>query len=422
MVELFKNQWSVWRTVMPYAVIDLETTGLRASWHDRIVEIAIVHVADSGEIESEWCTLINPERDLGPQHIHGISAAEARQAPTFSHVAGLVADLLRSRVLVAHNLPFDAQFLLSEYRRLGVELSLTQDHGLCTMRLAGQFLPSSGRGLLDCCAIAGIDLTNAHAASHDARAAAELLAYFISIGGTPPPWRWVTPYQHWPNLPAVAFSPVLRRAEGHVESHFLSRLVERLPRTSNQDTDAYLDVLDRALLDRYVSATEADALVAVANSLNLSKEDVLELHRDYLQALATVAMSDGVLTAAEVSDLEAVATLLGLHGSVDQALRTAKHAVALVAGASTRLAGTIHLCAGDIVVFTGDMGDPREVWEARATRAGLRVGSGVTKKTRMLVAADPDTMSGKSQKAAKYGIPIVHPRAFTEMLSALPGG
>lgn len=338
----------------------------------------------------------------------------------FKQVAGMVADLLRSRVLVAHNLPFDAQFLVAEYRRLGMEIALGHEHGLCTMRLAGQFLPGSGRGLADCCDAAGVKLTNAHAALHDARAAANLLAYFISVAGAPPPWYRVVPYQQWPNLPATAVSPVLRRADGRMQSHYLSRLVERLPRTYNPDADAYLDVLDRVLLDRHISATEADALVSVAHDLGLGREDVLELHRDYLQALATVAVSDCTITSAEESDLKAVAALLGLNdGHVSRSIGTARHAVALIGGVPINGAKRFRLSAGDTIVFTGDMEEPREVWEGRATRAGLRVGASVTKQTRMLVAADPDSMSGKAQKAAKYGIPIVHVRAFVHMLPAI---
>ena len=70
-----------------YAVIDLETTGLNPDRHDRIVEIAIVHVDAAGDITYEWSTLVNPHRDMGPQHIHGISAADARRAPSFAQVA-----------------------------------------------------------------------------------------------------------------------------------------------------------------------------------------------------------------------------------------------------------------------------------------------------------------------------------------------
>jgi hypothetical protein len=50
-----------------------------------------------------------------------------------------------------------------------------------------------------------------------------------------------------------------QRVEGQVEEHFPARLVDRLPRTYRPDADAYLEILDRALLDRQISATEADA-------------------------------------------------------------------------------------------------------------------------------------------------------------------
>jgi DNA polymerase-3 subunit epsilon len=74
------------------------------------------------------------------------------------------------------------------------------------------------------------------------------------------------------------------------------------------------------------------------------------------------------------------------------------------------------LAAGDIVVFTGQMDEPREIWEARADAVGLSVGKGVTMKTKLVVAADPDSMSGKAGQAQKYGIPVVHPAAFLQML------
>ncbi len=38
---------------------------------------------------------------------------------------------------------------------------------------------------------------------------------------------------------------------------------------------------------------------------------------------------------------------------------------------------------------------------------------------RLLVAADPDTMSGKAKKARQYGVPIVHPVAYRDMLADL---
>lgn len=85
-----------------YAVVDVETTGLRPSWHDRIAEIGVVLVSRDGEITGEWSTLVNPRRDLGPQAIHAIRAADVRHAPTFGQIAGWLAGLLAKRVIVAH--------------------------------------------------------------------------------------------------------------------------------------------------------------------------------------------------------------------------------------------------------------------------------------------------------------------------------
>lgn len=404
-----------------YAVVDVETTGLRTSWHDRVVEIAIVQVDQRGGIESEWCTLVNPERDLGPQHIHGITAAEARRAPRFEHLAATIVGLFRGRVPVSHNWAFDGRFLAAEFERLGVKAPVQGETGLCTMRLAGQFLPATSRGLADCCLAAGITLTQAHSALHDARAAAMLLSYFLSVTGQPPPWAHrlnPSDQAEWPKLPVCDVAPVGRRVVGHVEEHFLSRLVDRLPRTHRPDADAYLEVLDRALLDRHISAIEAEALITVADGLGLGRADVVELHQHYLQALAAVAAADGVVTSEEQHDLTTVATLLGLDdGHVDHMLRMARHAVSAVGVRPARTAGRFCLEPGDVVVFTGEMDEPREVWEARANSAGLSVGRGITKKTRLLVAADPDSMSGKAQKAATYGVPVVHPAAFRQMLA-----
>jgi len=40
----------------------------------------------------------------------------------------------------------------------------------------------------------------------------------------------------------------------------------------------------------------------------------------------------------------------------------------------------------------------------------------VTKKVKLVVTADPDSLSGKARKAADYGIPIVTEEAFAAML------
>ncbi|MCS7483172.1 exonuclease domain-containing protein, partial [Umezawaea endophytica] len=69
---------------MGYAVVDVETTGIHPGRHHRVVEVAVVRLDTEGRVLDEWCTLVNPERDLGPQHVHGITAAEARLAPAWA--------------------------------------------------------------------------------------------------------------------------------------------------------------------------------------------------------------------------------------------------------------------------------------------------------------------------------------------------
>ncbi|MBQ1073515.1 hypothetical protein KBX06_10115 [Micromonospora sp. C31] len=401
-----------------YAVIDLETTGLRTSWHDRIVEVAVVHVDENGRVTDEWCSLVNPDRDLGPQAIHGISAAEARQAPRFDQVAGHLAGMLRGRVLVAHNLTFDGLFLHAEYQRAGIYAPIDQAAGLCTMRLAPDFLPSAGRSLHDCCRAAGLPPYQAHSALHDARAAAQLLSYYLTAAGSPPPWAdaaTAAARLSWPPITTQPVVAVQRRTAGQREQHFLARLVDRLPRLHEPRGDAYMDLLDQALLDRHISATEADALVATAEEFGLARVDIEHLHRTYLASLAGIALEDDVLTPNERSDLDQVARLLGLQRSdVDHALTTAASVIP-----QQRRPGAWQLQPGDVVVFTGAMEPPRWAWEEEARAAGLDVGNNVTKKTRLLIAADPDTMSGKAKKARQYGIPVVHPAAYQSMLAGL---
>ena len=67
------------------------------------------------------------------------------------------------------------------------------------------------------------------------------------------------------------------------------------------------------------------------------------------------------------------------------------------------------------MVFTGDMLRERSEWEAIARAHGLDPG-GVTKKTKVLVAADPNSLSGKAGKARGYGVPIITEAAFAKLL------
>ncbi len=401
-----------------YTVIDLETTGLFPAKHDRVVELGVVYLSEDGEIEDEWSTLVNPGRDVGPTHIHGVTAREVLNAPTFAELAPYVLRALSGRTLAAHNAVFDLMFLAAEFQRVGLPLAPGGPDALCTMRWSTRFLNATSRRLGDCCAAAGVVLEDAHSALGDAHATAMLLGCYLRGCGRPTPWsaeleRAATyPWPTW-DRPLPQVSMVQRsRAVAPRKGAWLDRIVASMPRIDEPAVEAYLEVLESAMLDRYLSAHEERDLLRLALDLGLNRERVLDLHRQYLAGLAALAWEDGVVTDVEHQELVQVADLLGLPGPyVQQALSEA-------AGRQPAPGRRFRLAPGDRVVFTGDMDLPRSEWIARAEAAGLVVG-GVTKATKIVVAADPDSLSGKAGKARAYGIPVVTEDAFARLLDDL---
>ncbi|MEA5117997.1 MAG: exonuclease domain-containing protein [Propionicimonas sp.] len=397
-----------------YTVIDLETTGFSPQLNDRVVEIAAVYVSESGQIEGEWTTLVNPGRDVGPTRVHGIAAKDVLDAPRFEDIAPHVLRSVTGRTIVAHNASFDTRFLAAELLRAGVPIQALPLPSLCTMQWAPRFLSAQSRRLADCCAAAGITLENAHSALGDARATARLLTAYLMCCGMPIPWQQVSDqcaHYAWPTyngqLPEVRMVQRPSASQRRPDA-WLDRIVARLPRASSVAEDSYLEVLGRALVDQYLSAHDQAELVALAADLGLGQEQLRDLHVRYLRAMGAVALADGVVTTEERRDLERVASCLGLGpGAVDQALAAPAPSTGLAAEG-------IQLHPGDRVVITGDTRRSRDEWISLLLAAGLQHG-GVTKSTRVLVAADPDSLSGKAEKARGYGVPVVTEAAFERM-------
>jgi DNA polymerase-3 subunit epsilon len=405
-----------------FAVVDCETTGLHPGRHHRIVELAIVSLGADWEPNDVWCTLLSPERDLGPTGIHGIRGRDVRDAPSFDAVVGDVLDRLGSRVVVAHNARFDSGFLEHELSRLGIDVSPLPT--LCTMRLAGKLRLGGDQSRLgDCCAAVGVTAAADHTAEGDALACAGLLAECIrvseprsveeAISGRP------LPQGSWPKSNSRATCRARGEVEGGAqEPSFLARLVQGIevhPGADALRVAPYLDVLDRAIEDRLLSPDEQEELAATAIMLQLSADRVRKLHGDYVATLVALARRDGVVTDRERADLILVSEALGIAG-VDGLLDRP-----IDANGNSR-AETAEL-AGKSVCFTGALtchyeGElvTRELAEELAEAAGMVVVPRVTKKLDMLVLADPDSLSGKAKKAREYGIRIVAESAFWSII------
>ncbi len=164
-----------------FAVVDVETTGMRASGHDRITEIAVVVVhGDRRELVLD--SLVNPGRPIPPAvcAITNITNAMVEQAPRFAEVADQVVGALAGRVFVAHNARFDWGFVSAEVRRAR-DLALDGPQ-LCTVRRARRLVKGvRSCGLDNLTQFFGFRNSARHRAAGDALVTADLLARLLRL-------------------------------------------------------------------------------------------------------------------------------------------------------------------------------------------------------------------------------------------------
>src|SRR6185312_4699179 len=164
-----------------FAVVDVETTGMRAVGGDRITEIAVA-VVQGGRREIVFDSLVNPERPIprAIRTITNITDEMVRHAPRFSDLAEQVMGALSGRIFVAHNARFDWNFVSAELRRTR---ALTLDGSrLCTVRLARRLVKGvRSCGLDNLCRFFGFDNRARHRAAGDALVTAELLYRLLAL-------------------------------------------------------------------------------------------------------------------------------------------------------------------------------------------------------------------------------------------------
>lgn len=160
---------------VPFAVVDVETTG-GAHWRGhRVVDLSIVEVL-GGRIVDRYEMLVNPGRAVPPSitALTGITTEMVRGAPYFEHVAEGVASRLAGRVFVAHNATFDWGFVSAELTRANVEVPPVPR--VCTIRMCRRLVPSLRRRNLDVVSRHfGVEVHDRHRAHGDALATARVL-------------------------------------------------------------------------------------------------------------------------------------------------------------------------------------------------------------------------------------------------------
>jgi DNA polymerase III subunit epsilon len=306
-----------------FAVVDLETTGFSPLVGDRIIEVAIVRVRADCSIADEYVTLVNPLRDVGAAHVHGIPQQDVAGAPTFQEILGDVLDRIGGVIVAGHNVRYDLDFLGAELSAAGVFLPAVPS--ICTLKLGYRLHPTlANHKLATCCAAAGLTNVRAHAALEDARSAADLLAVYLreaqSSGMTMKELLsadLVFP-TNWPSLPRTNRRAV-RSSDGRVQATtpYLARIVAGLSGVrSDEHVAPYMDLLERAMEDRQITEAEGEALRITATDWGLSREQVVGAHHDFMRAMVVAALADGRVTKSEREDLDAVASLLAMAPGV----------------------------------------------------------------------------------------------------------
>jgi DNA polymerase III subunit epsilon len=164
-------------------VIDTETTGLNPLTGDRVVEIGGVELFNHVPTGRHFHKYVNPDRRMTEDafQVHGLGDDFLADKPRFAEIVDEMIDFFGDAVLIAHNAPFDVQFL-------NFELEKAQRPGLAnkiidTVELAREKHPGARVSLDALCKHYGID--NSRRTLHGALLDSEILAdvYLELIGG-----------------------------------------------------------------------------------------------------------------------------------------------------------------------------------------------------------------------------------------------
>ena len=102
---------------MEFIAFDLETTGFMPRM-SQIVEIAAVKF-NNEKVVDQFSTLINPGQPIPPEatRVHGITDEMVARSPKIEEVLEGFATFCGEMVMVAHNAPFDTEFLKADIER-----------------------------------------------------------------------------------------------------------------------------------------------------------------------------------------------------------------------------------------------------------------------------------------------------------------
>jgi DNA polymerase-3 subunit epsilon len=170
---------------VPYAVVDLETTGLDPK-HDEIISFASIPIDLGRIVVRDVCTAtIRPERMPPPEtiRIHGLRPADLAGAPPLDQALDTIADAITGRVVVAHSAWVEREFLTRALKGAGLKLRRpVLDTAALAVRVLGKPPPEKGRvlPLSESARKLGLPVHRPHVAEGDALTTAQLFLALAS--------------------------------------------------------------------------------------------------------------------------------------------------------------------------------------------------------------------------------------------------
>ncbi len=173
---------------MRFIAFDIETTGT-VPGVDQIIEIGAVRFIN-GQVDGVYSTLIDPKRPIAPgaSAVNGIFDNMVVGKPTIDTLLESFAEFCGDDPIVAHNAPFDSQFLTSDIKKH--ELPAPKGIILDTLPIARKVFPGLANYKLGTL-VQHLKIPTAgfHRAEEDATYCGKLfleLVKRISVNGQPP--------------------------------------------------------------------------------------------------------------------------------------------------------------------------------------------------------------------------------------------
>ena len=165
---------------LDFVVVDIEATGAKMP-PNRIIELGAYRIR-GGRIVDNFITLVNPEISI-PRFVialTGITNEMVKRAPLFAEVAPRWLEFVEDAVLIAHNAPFDTNFLNHEISRVYPGHRMLNPH-LCTVTLSRRAVPGLANYRLETVADHfSVPILDRHRAGSDALATAEVFLRILA--------------------------------------------------------------------------------------------------------------------------------------------------------------------------------------------------------------------------------------------------